>query len=79
MGNVLKFFLNALKAIFFSPFYICYFLIFFIIGIFNHIIGELRVLISGFRFASEKENKYSKKLLAKKRQIAAMKNGGDEL
>ena len=62
MGGIFQFFLNALKAIFIGPFYIAYFLIYLIISAFNHLIGEFKVLFTGFRYGHKDENKYSKKL-----------------
>jgi len=62
MGNTLKFFLNAFKAIIFSPFYILYFVVFLFISLINHFIGEVKVLISGFKYGSKNENKYTKEL-----------------
>lgn len=73
MGAALKFFLNALKALFLSPFYIVYFLVFLVYGFFNHLIGEVRVIISGFKYASDKENKYQNKL---KKKTTSANNGG---
>lgn len=60
MEGILRFFLNAFKAILLSPFYIVYFVIVLLIGLFNHIIGEIRVLLSGFKYGSKNENKYRK-------------------
>ncbi|MDY2889261.1 MAG: hypothetical protein SOU19_06795 [Candidatus Caccosoma sp.] len=62
MGGVFKFFLNALKAIFLSPFYLVYFIAFLLLTIFNYLIGELRFIFSGFRYGTRKENKYIVKL-----------------
>ena len=62
MEGILKFFLNAFKAILLSPFYLVYFIFVLIIGLLNHLVGELRVLLSGFRYASKKENKYKRRL-----------------
>ena len=60
MSGILKFFLNAIKAILFSPFYIVYFCIYLIISLFNHLIGEVKVLFTGFKYGSNEENKYNK-------------------
>ena len=60
MEGILRFFLNAFKAILLSPFYIVYFVIVLLIGLFNHIIGEIRVLFSDFKYGSKNENKYRK-------------------
>ena len=57
MNIMFTFFLNALKAIIFSPFYLLYFLFVLLIGLFNHIIGEVIVLFSGFKYGSEKDAK----------------------
>lgn len=75
MNSMFTFFLNALKAIIFSPFYLLYFLFVLLIGLFNHIIGEVKVLFSGFKYGSEKENKYTKKL----KQEIQNRNGGEQL
>lgn len=68
MSKILTFFLNALKAIFLSPFYIVYFLIYLLYTILFHFIGEIRILISGFKYGSKKDNKYEKELLRRKQQ-----------
>lgn len=73
MGNTLKFFLNAIKAIVFSPFYVLYFVLFLIISLLNHIIGELKVLFTGFKYGNKQENKYNQEL---KKNIKEMNNGG---
>lgn len=65
MDGVLKFFINAIKAILLSPVYIICFCATLIVGLINHIICEVRVLFSGFKFSTEKENKYTA-LLEKK-------------
>ena len=65
MNNLFNFFLNAIKAILLSPFYILYFVVVLLIGLFNHLIGEVRILLSGFKYATDKENKYNKKLQQK--------------
>ena len=75
MNNLFNFFLNAIKAILFSPFYILYFVVVLLIGLFNHLIGEVRILLSGFKYATDKENKYTKKL----QQIKESRNGGEQL
>ena len=71
MSGILKFFLNALKAILLSPFYLIYFRIYLIIGAFNHIIGEFKVLFTGFKYGNKDENKYSK-------QVKNLMNKGGE-
>lgn len=62
MNGIFKFFLNALKAIFLSPFYVIYFTAFLLLTIFNYLFGEIRFIFSGFNYGSRKENKYNKKL-----------------
>lgn len=62
MNNIFSFFLNALKAIIFSPFYLIFFLLCFILTLINHIVSELCVLFSGFKYGSKKENKYTQLL-----------------
>ena len=62
MENVLKFFLNALKAIIFSPFYVVYFIVVLLIGFINYLVGEIKVVFTGFKYASKQENKYTKAL-----------------
>ena len=59
MEGILKFFLNAFKAIIFSPFYIIYFVFAFLVGLINYLWGEIRVVFSGFRYGSKNENKYT--------------------
>lgn len=73
MGGVFKFFLNALKAIFLSPFYLIYFIAFLLFTIFNYIFGELRFLFFGFRYGTRSENKYIKKLANIKQGIGGVK------
>ena len=75
MEKALKFFLKAFKAIIFSPFYIIYFALYLVINIVNYLIGEVRVIISGFRFGSDNENKYRRKI---KRIVQSVQNGGDK-
>lgn len=75
MGKALKFFLNAFKAIFLSPFYLIYFAIYLIATLINFLVGEVRVLISGFRYGSDLENKYQR-VLKKRKQ--ALNNGGEQ-
>lgn len=62
MDGILKFFVNAIKAILLSPIYIICFCAALIGGFINHLICEVRVLFSGFKFSTEKENKYTNKL-----------------
>ena len=62
MRAIFKFVLNALKAIFLSPFYIIYFLAFLLLTLFNYIVGEILFICSGFNYGSRKENKYNRKL-----------------
>ena len=62
MEKALKFFLKAFKAIIFSPFYIIYFALYLVINIVNYLIGEVRVIISGFRFGSDNEINIAAKL-----------------
>lgn len=69
MDGVFKFFINALKAIILSPFYIVCFCFALIHGLLNHFIGETRVLFSGFKFASKQENSYTKQLGLKLKKI----------
>ncbi len=76
MEGAFKFFINALKAILFSPFYILYFLFYFVIALINHLWGELMVLLTGFTYGSKKENKYRKKL---QKKMISVNNGGDTL
>ncbi|MCI5744678.1 MAG: hypothetical protein MR270_00095 [Erysipelotrichaceae bacterium] len=78
MGNVLKFFLNAVKAIVLSPFYIVYFALYFIYAILNYLIGEIRLVFSGFRYGDKKENKYLKKV-EKIINSSTNQNGGEAL
>lgn len=68
MNQVLSFFLNAIKAILLSPFYILYFLLVLVVGFINFVFGELRFLLSGFRYGKKDENKYSKMLNDKLKQ-----------
>ena len=62
MSGILTFFLNALKAILLGPFYILYFCIYLIVCLINHIFGELKVLFTGFKYATKKSNKYTKQV-----------------
>lgn len=62
MSGILKFFLNALKAILLSPFYLIYFCLYLIISLFNHFLGEIKVLFTGFKYGNKDENKYSKQV-----------------
>lgn len=62
MEGILRFFLNAIKAILFSPFYIAYFIIVLLIGLINYLVGEVKVIFTGFKYGSKKENKYKKAL-----------------
>ena len=71
MSGILKFFLNAIKAILLSPFYIVYFCFYLIISVINHFIGEIRVLLSGFKYGHKDENKYTK-------QVKNLMNKGGE-
>lgn len=71
MGGILKFFLNAIKAIFIGPFYVVYFCVYLILSVLNHLSGELKVLFTGFRYGSKAENKY-----VKKSQYIIKKGGG---
>ena len=75
MGGILKFFLNALKAIFLGPFYVAYFILFFVYGIINHFIGEIKVIFTGFRYGTKSENKYTRRLIFK---VNEMKKGGGQ-
>lgn len=75
MNNLFNFFLNAIKAILLSPFYILYFVVVLLIGLFNHLIGEVRILLSGFKYGTDKENKYTQQL----KQIKESRNGGEQL
>ena len=75
MGNTLKFFLNAIKAIVLSPFYVLYFALHLTVSLFNHIIGEVKVLFTGFKYGSKQENKYNQEL---KKIIREINNGGVE-
>ena len=72
MGGILKFFLNAIKAIFVGPFYVLYFCIYFVLALLNHLFGELKVLFSGFHYGSKNSNKYTKKIQY------IIKKGGDK-
>ena len=62
MGGIFQFFLNALKAIFLGPFYVVYFAFYLVGSLINHLLGELKVLFSGFRYGHKQENKYTKKV-----------------
>ena len=62
MSGILQFFLNAFKAIIFGPFYVLYFCLHLIVAIINHILGEFKVLFTGFKYANKDSNKYSKKV-----------------
>ena len=62
MSGILKFFLNAIKAILLSPFYIVYFCLYLIISAFNHLLGELKILFTGFKYGNKDENKYNKQV-----------------
>lgn len=73
IGSVLKFFLNALKALFLSPFYVGYFLVFLVYSLFNFIFGSIAWLASGFSYGSVKENKYVEELNKKKATMASAK------
>lgn len=71
MSGILKFFLNALKAIFIGPFYLVYFCIYLALSALNHMAGELKVLFTGFHYGSKANNKYTKKV-----QYIIKKGGG---
>lgn len=71
MSGILKFFLNAIKAILLSPFYIVYFCLYLIVSFFIHVVGEVKVLFSGFKYGSKEENKYTK-------QVKNLMNKGGE-
>ena len=71
MSGILKFFLNAIKAILLSPFYIVYFCLYLIVSFFIHVVGEVKVLFSGFNYGSKEENKYTK-------QVKNLMNKGGE-
>ena len=71
MSGIFQFFLNALKAIFLGPFYIVYFIFYFVGSLINHLLGELKVLFTGFKYGHKEENKYTKKL-----KIMIKKAGG---
>ena len=58
MNSALKFFLNALKAIFLSPFYLLVFVLTLLYAIINYIVGIFRWIFSGFTYGSRKTNKY---------------------
>ena len=73
MSGIFKFVLNALKAIFLSPFYIIYFLAFLLLTILNYILGEIRFIFSGFNYGSRKENKYNRKLESMKQNNGGVK------
>lgn len=75
MGNTLKFFLNAIKAIVFSPFYLVCYLLFLIVSLFNHLIGEIKVIFTGFKYGSKNENKYHNEL---KTIVKKINSGGDK-
>ena len=75
MNNLFNFFLNAIKAILLSPFYVLCFVVALIVGLFNHLIGEVRILFSGFKYGTDKENKYKAKL----KQHLESRNGGGQL
>lgn len=65
MAELFRFFKNALKAIFFSPYYILYYLFSLIIALSMYIYGEIISLIlffSGSGYRQEKFNEYDKKL-----------------
>lgn len=62
MSKILTFFLNALKAIFLSPFYLIYFILYLLYTLFAHLFGEICVLFSGFKFGNKKYNKYEQEL-----------------
>lgn len=71
MGGILKFFLNAIKAIFIGPFYVIYFCFYLILAVLNHFAGELKVLFTGFHYGSKNHNKYTQKV-----QYNIKKGGG---
>ena len=73
ISAVLRFFLNAIKALFLSPFYILYFVVFLIYSLLNFIFGGIVWIISGFSYGSVKENKYVEELNKKKATMASAK------
>jgi len=78
IDGILRFFLNALKAILLSPFYLAFFAIYLVVNVFVFIFGTLKTIFTGFKYGTKKENKYEKKLREVARsynnsQAAAMK------
>lgn len=73
MDGAFKFFLNAIKTIIFGPLYIIYFCFVLIVGLFNHFYGETRILLSGFKYCTKQENKYTTEL---EKKIKAINQGG---
>ena len=69
MSGVLKFFLNAIKAILLSPFYLVIFALYLINGFISFLFNEIIFVLSGFRFASKKENKYQKQVQKKRESV----------
>lgn len=69
ISAVLKFFINAIKALFLSPFYLAYFVIFLVYSLLNFLFGLIKWAISGFSYGGQKENKYFAALQAKKSQV----------
>lgn len=72
MNQAFSFFLNAIKTILLSPFYLIYFVLTFLIGAINYVFGEVFFLLSGFKYGKKSENKYNKKLNEK------LNKGGDQ-
>lgn len=65
MMELFKFFKNALKAIFLSPYYILFYIISLIATIYMYIYGEITSIIlffGGSGYHQEKFNEYDKKL-----------------
>lgn len=73
MDGTLKFFLNAFKAILLSPFYLAAFAAFLLYSLITHLVGEIKVLFTGFKYGTKNENKYTKELNYK----IKLQNGGD--
>lgn len=74
MEKIFTFFVNAVKAIIFSPFYLLYLAIYLVISLFNHVFGEIKVLFTGFKYGSKKENKYHRTVVEK---FEAIKKAGE--
>ena len=65
MNSVFKFLLKSLKTMLLSPFYLLYFIICVFMSLKTYIWGEIKFIISGFKYGKDQENKYYKKLKSK--------------